>query len=411
VPIGGGGSKYGYAQLEGLWINAGGPARMAPLMAAIAEAESGGNPRARNPSGASGLWQILGNPFPGDPFNPETNARMAVAKWKSQGLGAWVTYTSGAYKRFLRKGVSPDLNVGGGGYQIGYRNPLRNVRGLVPERIDQGVDYSGSGPVFALAPGRIVSTTNPGWPGGGFITERITGGPLAGKYWYTAENIRPQVQVGQQVTGGTVIGQMTGGIETGFAAPPPHLGESLARLEGQWSSSQQSTGYGVAASDVLKLTGAPPGIATPGQAVTGTRWPPPWLVGIIAGANNVTGGSGVPGVPGAGIADAISNLTNALGGIFQAVDWLLQPSNWVRIIAGVGGGTLVLVGVFNLSGGRVAGAGPPRSVQLPLGILFTWAGAVLLFVAFHNLEAGNIGEVLGTLRDKAQAASAPKATP
>lgn len=106
-------TTYSYAQLEGLWINAGGSKALAPTMAAIAEAESGGNSDAHNPSGASGLWQILGNPFPGNAFDPATNARMAVAKYKSQGLGAWVTYTSGAYKAYLSSKTSPDANVPG----------------------------------------------------------------------------------------------------------------------------------------------------------------------------------------------------------------------------------------------------------------------------------------------------------
>ena len=100
-------AHYSYAQLEGLWVRAGGPAKLAPLMAAIAMAESSGDSNAHNPSGATGLWQILGNPFPGNAFDPLTNARMAVAKWKSQGLGAWVTFTSGAYKKFLQGGVAP----------------------------------------------------------------------------------------------------------------------------------------------------------------------------------------------------------------------------------------------------------------------------------------------------------------
>lgn len=106
-------TTYDYAQLEGLWIQAGGPKKMASVMAAIAEAESGGRSDAHNPSGASGLWQILGQPFPGNVFDPLTNARMAVAKWKSQGLGAWVTWTSGAYKQFLKGGVSATVPPGG----------------------------------------------------------------------------------------------------------------------------------------------------------------------------------------------------------------------------------------------------------------------------------------------------------
>lgn len=106
-------ADYSYSQLEGLWIQAGGPRDQAATAAAIAEAESGGNSDARNPSGASGLWQILGVPFPGNPFDPATNAKMAVAKWKSQGLGAWVTYTDGAYKAYLSNSTTPDPSVPG----------------------------------------------------------------------------------------------------------------------------------------------------------------------------------------------------------------------------------------------------------------------------------------------------------
>ena len=100
-----GGATHGSIPfLESLWVAAGGPRSLAHLMAAIAMAESGGNAGAHNPSGASGLWQILGLPFPGNPFDPLTNARMAVAKWRTQGLGAWVTYTSGAYRAYYAQG-------------------------------------------------------------------------------------------------------------------------------------------------------------------------------------------------------------------------------------------------------------------------------------------------------------------
>lgn len=109
------GGALSYAQLEGLWDQAGGPQDMAPLMAAIAEAESAGNPNAHNPSGASGLWQILGLPFSGNVYNPLANAKMAVAKYKSQGLGAWTTWTSGAYKRYLNGNVPADAYMGGSG--------------------------------------------------------------------------------------------------------------------------------------------------------------------------------------------------------------------------------------------------------------------------------------------------------
>jgi hypothetical protein len=111
---GGTGTKYSYAQLEGLWINAGGSKALAPTMAAIAMAESDGCSTALNPSGASGLWQILGAVDPSDQgnlFDPAVNAKEATLKYSSQGLGAWVTYTSGAYKGFLNGSTTPDTNV------------------------------------------------------------------------------------------------------------------------------------------------------------------------------------------------------------------------------------------------------------------------------------------------------------
>lgn len=102
------GGSYNRAKLEQLWRRAGGPPGEAHLMAAIALAESAGDPTNVGPptsaGAAQGLWQILGLPFPGNPFDPLTNARMAVAKYKSQGLGAWETYTSGAYKKFMSRG-------------------------------------------------------------------------------------------------------------------------------------------------------------------------------------------------------------------------------------------------------------------------------------------------------------------
>jgi hypothetical protein len=112
-------TTYNYSQLEELWIKAGGSPAIAPVMAAIAMAESSGYSAAYNASGASGLWQILGAVNPADQdqlFNPIVNAHEAVLKYQTQGLGAWVTYTSGAYKQFLQGGVAPSTaNVGASG--------------------------------------------------------------------------------------------------------------------------------------------------------------------------------------------------------------------------------------------------------------------------------------------------------
>jgi hypothetical protein len=108
--------KLTFSQLEGLWIQNGGSTAQAPLMAAIALAESGGVPTARNDKdnggtqSSFGLWQIstgTHNPPSSNWSDPNENARLAMGKLKSQGLKAWGTYTSGAYRRFLANGVPP----------------------------------------------------------------------------------------------------------------------------------------------------------------------------------------------------------------------------------------------------------------------------------------------------------------
>jgi hypothetical protein len=81
---------YSFSGLESLWESAGGPAWAAPSMATIAECESGGNPRAYNPSGASGVFQVLGSVVPGNLFDPYINALNAVAKFRASGFSPWV---------------------------------------------------------------------------------------------------------------------------------------------------------------------------------------------------------------------------------------------------------------------------------------------------------------------------------
>lgn len=114
-----------YAQLEGLWITNGGPKAVAPLAAAIAMAESSGRTdvTSANPDGGVnvGLWQLdtkgkgAGHTV-AELQNPATNAAVAVqgsndgADWS-----AWETFVTGAYKRFMNGGTTPDMAVPGGG--------------------------------------------------------------------------------------------------------------------------------------------------------------------------------------------------------------------------------------------------------------------------------------------------------
>lgn len=116
-------AQFSYSQLESLWIQAGGSKVLAPLMAAIALAESGGNSDALNPNDngglqtSVGLWQVSNGThnYPAAWLTPEGNAREAVNKLQTQGITAWDTYTSGAYKQFLRGNVPPGVGTVVGG--------------------------------------------------------------------------------------------------------------------------------------------------------------------------------------------------------------------------------------------------------------------------------------------------------
>ena len=80
-----------FGQLEALWVSAGGPASQQSEAATVAMCESGGNPDAENSSGASGLWQILGQVVAGNIFDPMVNAENAVAKYNAAGgWSPWV---------------------------------------------------------------------------------------------------------------------------------------------------------------------------------------------------------------------------------------------------------------------------------------------------------------------------------
>ncbi|MHB1486267.1 MAG: coiled-coil domain-containing protein [Acidimicrobiales bacterium] len=143
----------------------------------------------------------------------------------------------------------------------GYANPLRAVSSLAPARIDQGVDYGGFGPIYAIGDGVVLSTVNAGWPGGTFISYRLTNGAASGLVVYAAEDIYPAVQVGQTVFPDTVLGQMyegPAGIETGWADSSGD-GVTMAHTYGQFSGSN-STAFGYNFSQLLNSLGAPGGV-------------------------------------------------------------------------------------------------------------------------------------------------------
>ena len=186
----------------------------------------------------------------------------------------YVTQVLSLAQTYYTKGLGTSGAGGGASFATvcatvatgGYVNPLAHIQNLHPERIDMGVDYSGQGTIVAIGAGEIATISNGGWPNGTFIEEKLTRGQYAGKDWYYAENITPSVQVGQTVTAGEPLGQMFGGIETGWSVGDG--GTTLAASVGQIPSSGDagawSTAAGASASRLLQSLGAPPGVMQPG---------------------------------------------------------------------------------------------------------------------------------------------------
>lgn len=155
----------------------------------------------------------------------------------------------------------------------GYLNPLRAVSGLVPERVDQGVDFAGTGPVYAIGDAVITDAmaANSGWPGGGWVSYQLTDGPDAGLVVYVAEDVTPTVQAGQHVSSATVIANMYNGgdgIETGWAAAQTSLtAESqMPEAGGIGAGGPFPTMVGLSFDGLLQSLGVP---ASPGAGTSG----------------------------------------------------------------------------------------------------------------------------------------------
>jgi murein DD-endopeptidase MepM/ murein hydrolase activator NlpD len=154
----------------------------------------------------------------------------------------------------------------------GYVNPLANAQ-VTPERIDQGVDYAGTGSLGAIGPGVVtqVVPTGSGWEGEGYVEYKLTAGPDAGKSVFYAEGVTPTVSVGQTLSAGqqvaTLIPGSPHGIEIGWAAGKGE--EAYATAYGGGYTEGQPTAAGKAFSDLVASLGGPAGL-TEGKPVTGT---------------------------------------------------------------------------------------------------------------------------------------------
>jgi hypothetical protein len=294
-----------------------------------------------------------------------------------------------------------------------YKNPFRSLNGLVRERIDQGVDANGSGPVYALGNGVVTNLYNSGWPGGSFISYRLTDGPYSGKYVYIAESIHPAVKIGQNVTSNTVVGTMfdgPDGIEMGWAAPGG-TGGTMAQVYHQESPvgdpGERSTAFGVLMNDVLTSLGFPGGIhqsgPTAGSVPSGWASAPSGPAAAPSGGGGSTGPTGqlvsehssksgestsiwgdiwdglkdvgglvtAPAAATVGVAEGIGGFAQDFSRLLKMIDWLFEPSSWVRILSGFAGVILLIIAgvmLWKAAGGSSpsGGSSVPNVVPFPV---------------------------------------------
>lgn len=148
--------QLSFQQLEALWINAGGSPELAPTMAAVAKAESGGRygPQSINDNPSTqdysvGPWQInyYGNLLAGRTAeygppqtvanDPMANARAAVAISGNSTAGIyrnWTTYRTGAYLQYLPGGI----NQAGFGLSMSEAGRIAKAIVTAPAQVFQG---------------------------------------------------------------------------------------------------------------------------------------------------------------------------------------------------------------------------------------------------------------------------------
>jgi hypothetical protein len=187
-------------------------------------------------------------------------------------------------------GGADDCSVGTG-LTGNCANPLRGVKysggAILPLRVDQGVDYEGTGPIYPVCDATIVlaeSDAAAGWPGDGdFIAYTVNGNSIDGKTLpagtviYFSEDCVATVKQGDSVTTQQPICNMNEGgtnIETGWSTKSI-LTSALGHTDPCWNGGS-ATNYGQNFSALIKALGGPPGDLTRSSGVCTTPLPSNW---------------------------------------------------------------------------------------------------------------------------------------
>jgi hypothetical protein len=238
-----------------------------------------------------------------------------------------------------------------------------------PNRIDQGVDLGGSGPIFAIGRARILKTESP-WPEygeGKGILYQLLEGPYKGRVVYVYEGVKASVRKGQVVKAGQQIGTIIPGTSTGIEIgwANPKTGQPTSH--GEYSVDGLETRAGKAFGGFLALLkpvkaseyGKP---ARPGK-------------GKIPSFAEESGNSGIPGlekyeqyVEGPLETGGIGGLAGEIiNGIFGDLAKSAEPF-MLNIALILGGAILVYLGVAKLLGvNRPLGA-PTRAATAAAGL-------------------------------------------
>jgi murein DD-endopeptidase MepM/ murein hydrolase activator NlpD len=128
------------------------------------------------------------------------------------------------------------------GFEIEYVSPFLSA---ATGRIDQGVDFTGTGPIAAVGDAEILATGAPGWPEGGGVLYKLLSGQRAGQIIFVYEGVQATVHAGQHVSAGEQIATFVpgGSIEMGFAdaaGVPLSHGEYSEGVETVWGREMAS---------------------------------------------------------------------------------------------------------------------------------------------------------------------------
>jgi hypothetical protein len=239
---------------------------------------------------------------------------------------------------------------------MAYSNPIG--KGLTVGRIDEGVDFAGSGPLYAMGSGTIKSIADSGWPGTNYILLAMDDG----KDVYYAENIKPSVTAGQRVKAGQQIGTARGSypyVEIGWATSTPgqalasgHYTEGQATAEGKDFAALLGT-FGVhvpGAAGKSTMGGSPSGSSgSQDTQLAGFNWitTPLDPLGLGWVGNIITGTSGTFATIG-DIGKAISGLTRGMSKFLELFALLFRPEFWLRVGAFLFGLLALGAGIYFL---------------------------------------------------------------